>query len=195
VSGRAWSWARSVGWAGWARSHFFSVCWNRSALPWVWGWLGRPFFCRTPRRRSSVSRPLRPPLPPDSRVVKTIPLNVSQCRGRGAMPGHGGAEGGQHDRPGNPGVGGQVQHIPGMIIQPADDLRVAAISQSQVGEVRLPAFVRQVRLEPQVRRAGPLGRVRGDQPGPGQVPAHRRRRYPDLVVVFQVPADRVRPGV
>jgi len=34
---------------------------------------GLPFFCLTPRRRSSASRWLRPPLPPDRRVVKTMP--------------------------------------------------------------------------------------------------------------------------
>jgi len=53
------------------------VCWNRSALPWVCGWFGRPFFWVIPRWRSSCSKLLRPPLPPDSRVVKTIPLSVS----------------------------------------------------------------------------------------------------------------------
>ena len=77
MASRAWSWARVAGWAGWAASQFFRVCWNRSTLPWVCGWLGRPFFCLIPRRRSSVSRPLRPPWPPDRRVVKTIPLSVS----------------------------------------------------------------------------------------------------------------------
>jgi hypothetical protein len=55
------------GWPGWARSQFFIVCWKRSTLPWVWGWFGLPFFCLTPRRRSSCSRALRPPLPPDRR--------------------------------------------------------------------------------------------------------------------------------
>ena len=25
----------------WRRNHFFSVCWNRSTLPQVWGWTGR----------------------------------------------------------------------------------------------------------------------------------------------------------
>ena len=53
------------------------VCWNRSTLPHVVGWLGREFFWRTPRRASSVSSPLRPPLPPANRVVKTMPLSVS----------------------------------------------------------------------------------------------------------------------
>ena len=41
------------------------------------GWFGFPFFWMIPRRRSSVSRPLRPPLPPEKRVVNTIPLSVS----------------------------------------------------------------------------------------------------------------------
>ena len=34
-------------------------------------------FCCAPRRRSSFSRPLRPPLPPENRVVNTMPLSVS----------------------------------------------------------------------------------------------------------------------
>ena len=52
------------------------VCWKRSTLPQVVGWLGREFFWRTWRRRSSASKPLRPPLPPEKRVVKTMPLSV-----------------------------------------------------------------------------------------------------------------------
>jgi hypothetical protein len=35
-------------------------------LPLGLGWFGLPFFCLTPRRRSSCSRPLRPPRPPPS---------------------------------------------------------------------------------------------------------------------------------
>ena len=58
-----------VGWVGCARSQFFMVCWKRSALPQVVGWLGREFFWTTCSRRSSVSRPLRPPRPPEYRVV------------------------------------------------------------------------------------------------------------------------------
>jgi hypothetical protein len=45
-------------------------------LPWVWGWLAFPFFCLIPRRRSSFSSPLRPPRPPEKRVVNTMPLSV-----------------------------------------------------------------------------------------------------------------------
>jgi hypothetical protein len=70
-----------AGCRGWARSQFFIVCWNRSTFPGVWGWFGLPFFCLTLRLRSSCSRPLRPPRPPDSRVVKTIPLSVKVAAG------------------------------------------------------------------------------------------------------------------
>jgi hypothetical protein len=73
---RACSSATVAGWSGWAASHFLRVCWKRSTLPQVVGWLGRAFFWATPRRRSSASRALRPPLPPDRRVVKTIALSV-----------------------------------------------------------------------------------------------------------------------
>ena len=58
-------------------SHCFRVCWNRSTLPQVVGWLGRLFFWWMPSRSSSVSSPLRPPRPPAKRVVKAMPLSVS----------------------------------------------------------------------------------------------------------------------
>lgn len=62
---------------GWARSHFFMVCWKRSTLPQVVGWFGFEFFWRTPRLTSSVSRPLREVLPPRAkRAVNTMPLSV-----------------------------------------------------------------------------------------------------------------------
>jgi hypothetical protein len=40
------------GWLGWAASHFFIVCWKRSAFAQVVGWLGREFFCTTFQSRS-----------------------------------------------------------------------------------------------------------------------------------------------
>src|SRR5438105_7900327 len=66
-----------AGWLGWARSHAFIVCWKRSPLPQVAGCFGFEFFWMMPRRRSSVSKALRPPVPPDRRVVNTMPLSVS----------------------------------------------------------------------------------------------------------------------
>jgi hypothetical protein len=86
-------------------------------------------------------------------VVNTIPLNAGQCRGRDAVGGHGGAERGDDDRPGDPGVAGQAKHEPGVIIQPAQDLGVragAAVGPGQpvVGEVGLPALVGLLGSEP-----------------------------------------------
>ncbi len=81
ASSRAWSWPTVGGCAGWARSQFFIVCWNRSTLPQVVGWFGREFFWMTCSRRSSASKALRPPLPPARRVVKTMPLSVSVAAG------------------------------------------------------------------------------------------------------------------
>jgi hypothetical protein len=65
------------------------VWWKRSMLPQVLGWPGAEFFWRTPRRRSSVSTPLRPPRPPERRVVRTMPCPsiVPSGRARGEVLG------------------------------------------------------------------------------------------------------------
>ena len=55
TASRALSSVMVAGCVGWARSHFFIVCWNRSTFPQVVGWLGREFFWTMPRRRSSCS--------------------------------------------------------------------------------------------------------------------------------------------
>ena len=88
------------------------------------------------------------------------------------MSGAAGAERGEHDRAGNPPVAGQVQDQPGMVVQPGQDLGVAAGAaagpgEPVVGEVGLPALVRQLGGEPLVGRARPLLRIRGDEAGAG----------------------------
>ena len=101
-----------------------------------------PFFCLMPRRRSSLmprrrssaSRWLRPPLPPDRRVVKTMPLNVGQGGCRSAVAGHGAAERRQHNRPGDPAVGSDRHRIAGVVIEPGQDLGVSAIGERVVSE-------------------------------------------------------------
>jgi hypothetical protein len=55
----------------------FEVWWNRSTFPHVVGWFGFEFFWTTPRVSRRVSKPLRPPRPPERRVVKIMPLSVS----------------------------------------------------------------------------------------------------------------------
>ena len=99
-----------AGWSGWARSQAFIVCWKRSTFPHVVGWFGREFFWMMPKRRSSVSRPLRPPLPPDSRVVNTIPLSVSVDAGAPCLL-TAVTERGQHDGAGDPQVSGDRQGV------------------------------------------------------------------------------------
>jgi hypothetical protein len=128
------------GWTGWAASHFLRVCWKRSTLPQVVGWLGLAFFCATCRCRSSASRALRPPRPPARRVVNTIPLSVRVDAG-GAVGGGGGAEGVADDRAGDRGVGGYVQGVAGVVVQPGEDLGVGGVGEAVVGEVGLPGLV------------------------------------------------------
>ena len=64
-----------------------------------------------------------------------------------------------------------------------------------VGEVGLPGLVGLFGFEADVGAFRALGRVRGYLPGAGQDPVDRGPGQRDLVVVVQVPADRVRAGV
>jgi hypothetical protein len=124
----------------------------------------------------------------------TSTAGIGEGGGRGAVAGHGGAEGGEDDGAGDPGVGGDGQGQPGVIIEPGQDLGAGAAGERVAGEVGLPAFVRLSGLKAQVRGSGPLGRVGDHQAGPAQVPADGGWRDTDLVMVFQVPGDGVRPG-
>ena len=92
----------------------------------------------------------------------------------GSVGGDGGAERGDDDGAGDPVVGGDGQGQVGVIIDPAKDRRPQP-GERPVGEVRLPAFVRQVGCEPRVGRPRALGRVGDHQPGLGQVTADRGR--------------------
>lgn len=90
------------------------------------------------------------------------------------MPGYRGAEGGQDDGAGDPVPGGDRQGVPGVVIEPGQDLGAGAAGERVAGEVRLPALVRQPGLKPQLRRLRPLARFGGHQAGPGQVAADGR---------------------
>ncbi len=177
---------------GWLVSHFLSVWWKRSTFPQVVGWLGVELIWVTPRRCSSASKPLRPPLPPASRVVKTMPLSVSVEYG---MPWVARAlrEFGDDDGAGDAVVGGDRDRVAGVVVEPAEDFDVGAVGEPPVGEVGLPAFVGLFGGEADVGRFGPFlwCWVRPGRP--------RRRwrlieaaRHLQLVVVFQVPGDGVR---
>jgi hypothetical protein len=97
-------------------------------------------------------------------------------------------------------VGGHVQDVAAVVVQPGQDLGVtggfvAGAGERVVGEVGLPALVRQLCLEPLVGGLGALGGLWGDQPEPGQVAADGGHRDVGAVVVGEVPGDGVRPGV
>jgi hypothetical protein len=88
---------------------------------------------------------------------------VGQGRGRCAVCGDRGAEGGEHDRAGDSGVRADPQRVAGVVLEPGEDLAARAgapvgVGEPVVGEVCLPALVGLVCLEPDV---GGLGRFEG----------------------------------
>jgi len=54
---------------------------------------------------------------------------------------------------------GERDRVAGVVVDPAQDLDVGVVGESPVGEVGLPALIRQVGLEPDVGRAWPLLRL------------------------------------
>ena len=106
----------------------------------------------TPKLSSRVSKPLRPPRPPDRRVVNTIPLSVKRRAGDPVGLDRCG-EGVDDDWAGDAAVGGDRERVAGVVVDPAQDLGVGAVSEAVVGEVGLPGFVGLVGLEADVGRA------------------------------------------
>jgi hypothetical protein len=96
---------------------------------------------------------------------------------------------------GDRGPGAAAQQVAGVIIKPVDDLRFGSAVQGPVGEVGLPALVRQVGLEAPAGGAGPLAGLGGDQAGGVQDPADRRGRRDVQPGLFQVPGDGDGAGV
>ena len=111
------------GLVGLGASQVFRVCWNRSTLPQVVGWLGREFFCMMPRRRSSASKPLRPPLAAGQAGGEHHAVVGQRRRGR-PVQGDRGAEGVHHDGAGDAAVGGDRQGVAGVVVEPGQDLGV-----------------------------------------------------------------------
>ena len=170
------------------------VWWKRSTFPQVVGWFGRLFFWTMPRLSRRCSKPLRPPLPPEQPGGEHHPV-VSQRRGRDTVCFQGVREGVDDDGTGDSAVGGDRDRVAGVVIEPAQDLDVGAVGEPPVGEVGLPALVRQVGLEPDVGRLRPLLRFDLGDGQAAQDPVDRRSRHGDLVVLGEVPADRVGAGI
>jgi hypothetical protein len=65
-----------------------------------------------------------------------------------------------------------------VIIEPVEDLDVAAVGQGPVGDIGLPAFIGLLGLETDVGAFGPFTRPRGDQGVVVQDAPDRRRHLP-----------------
>ena len=111
-----------AGWVG-RGAIVLMVCWKRSTLPQVVGWLGRRVLLADAEAASSVSKPLRPPRPPAKRVVKTMPLSVNVDAGvpwpatavRNVLTTVGAGDGL---------VGGDGQGVAGVVVEAGEDLGV-----------------------------------------------------------------------
>ena len=105
------------------------------------------------------------------------------------------AERGEDDRAGDPVMSGDRQGVTGVVIEPGEDLAVLARAERVMGEVGLPHLVGLVGLEAGIRRTGPLRGRRRNQTLAAQRAVDRRSRHSDVVVVLEMPADRVRAGI
>ena len=182
-----------VGWFGWARSHFFRVCWNRSALPQVVGCPGREFFWTMWRRVSSASKGVLASLAAVAGESDRVDHAVV-CEGGGgdSVLGKGFAECLEHDRGGDPGA--DVQGVAGAVVEPGDDLHIGAgsavgVGEAVVGEVGLPGLVGHGGFETDVGRLRSFLGLGGDQPGASQVAADGRSRHPVPVGMLEMPGD------
>jgi hypothetical protein len=99
------------------------------------------------------------------------------------------------DGAGDAAVGGDGEGVAGVVIEPAQDFCVGVVGQPPVGEVGLPAFVGLFGGKADVGGFGSFGRRGCDQAGGVQVATDRGDRHLQLMVVVQVPGDRVRSGV
>ena len=82
-----------------------------------------------------------------------------------------------------------------MVVEPAEDFGVGAVSEAVVGEVGLPGLVGEVGFEADVGRFGAFGRFGGDELGAAHDPVDRCSGEFDVVVLLEVPGDGVGPGI
>ena len=82
-----------------------------------------------------------------------------------------------------------------MIVEPGEDLGIGPVCEWVVGEVGLPTLVGLIGFEADVGRPWSFLGFGGDEPVTLQCPVDRRGVDLDLVVVFEMPADRVRASI
>ena len=176
------------------------VCWKRSTFPQVVGWLGLEFFWTTCQVAELLLEAVAAALASVAGEADCVDHPVVGQRGGGdAVLTCGFAEGGGHDGGGDRPVGGDVQGVAGVVVEPGDDLDAfgepACVGEGVVGEVGLPGLVRHGRLEADVGGLGAFLRLGGDRAVAGQDAVHGGPRQRDVVVVFEVPGQGVGAGV
>lgn len=101
----------------------------------------------------------------------------------------------EHDRSGHATVRGDTQRVAGVVVEPGEDLGVGLVGEGVVGEVGLRTLVGLVGFEADVGGPRPFLRFGGDEPGADEVAVDRCRVHTNLVVMFEMPADRVGAGI
>jgi hypothetical protein len=120
---------------------------------------------------------------------------VGQGRGGEPVLVAGGQEGLHDSITGDGRVGGAAQEVSGVVVEPVEDLRVGAVGQAPVGEVRLPALVGLGCLEASVGGAGAFAGFGLDQAGGVQDASDGGGRRCGVTAFGQVPGDREGAGV
>ena len=113
-----------------------------------------------------------------------------------AVQGCCGGEGVGDDLRGDSGVSGDVEGVARVVVQPGDDFAVlpwgaVCLGEAVVGEIGLPRLVGLCCLEADVGGAWPFPGLGDDSACSGEYAVDRGARDVRVVVVFQMPADRV----
>jgi hypothetical protein len=109
--------------------------------------------------------------------------------------GDGVAERVDHDLAGDGPVRGDRDGVAGVVVDEAQDLGVGAVAEAVVGEVGLPALIRELGCEAHIGGLGPFGGLGSDQTPSGQVAGDAGPGHHQPVALAQMPADRVRSRV
>ena len=92
--------------------------------------------------------------------------------------------------------GRAAEQVAGVVVEPADDLDLAAVGEAPVGEVGLPDLVGRRGLEPDPGAARPLARLGHDEARGVEDPPDGRGRRGRPALALEVPGDLTgpRPG-
>ena len=93
------------------------------------------------------------------------------------------------------GAGSQAQQVPGVVVQPVDDLDLSAVRETPMGEVGLPHLVGRRGLEPDPGTARALAWLSDDEAGRVEDAPDGRGRRDRAPLTAEVPGDRDRTAI